>query len=437
MNALYESKKAWCVALTLALFMLVNFIDKIAIGLVAVPLMDEFHLTAGQFGLVASSFFWLFSISCVAGGFLSNRFKASTLVLGMAMLWSLAQIPIIFASSITAIVIARVLLGIGEGPASPIAIHAAFKWFPDDRRALPVAVIQMGATVGLLVAGLSVPLVTAHYGWRANFAILAVIGVGWSLLWLMVGAEGSLEDEPSGRVAAATAADAHVIPYRRLLAVPTVWGAMVMHFVAYWALALTLTWLPVYLQKGLGFNAIASGRVFALVVLFSVPINLIAAWFSQWLFRHGRGSRVSRAMLCCFVLALAGGLFLCLPVFDLGPFAKAILIALAAGLPPIVYSLGPSLIAEVVPTSQRGAMLAIDNAVATVAAILAPAVTGWLIEANAGSAPAVGYEHGFFANGVLLLVGALVGFVWIHPAKSAKKLLPNREAVETPAISEA
>jgi hypothetical protein len=54
-----------------------------------------------------------------------------------------------------------------------------------------------------------------------------------------------------------------------------------------WRVALTLTWLLVHLQKGLGFNVIASGRLFGLVVLVSVLINLIAAWLSQRLLREG------------------------------------------------------------------------------------------------------------------------------------------------------
>ena len=52
--------------------MLINFLDKIALGLVAVPMMDELHLTPKQFGDIGSGFFWLFAIGGVFGGFLAN-----------------------------------------------------------------------------------------------------------------------------------------------------------------------------------------------------------------------------------------------------------------------------------------------------------------------------------------------------------------------------
>jgi hypothetical protein len=48
------------------------FLDKIVLGLVAVPMMDELGLTPKQFGDVGSGFFWLFAISGVLGGFLDQ-----------------------------------------------------------------------------------------------------------------------------------------------------------------------------------------------------------------------------------------------------------------------------------------------------------------------------------------------------------------------------
>jgi hypothetical protein len=62
--------RAWTITFLLAVFMLINFLDKIVLGLVAVPMMDELRLTPKQFGDIGSSFFWLFAIGGVFGGFL-------------------------------------------------------------------------------------------------------------------------------------------------------------------------------------------------------------------------------------------------------------------------------------------------------------------------------------------------------------------------------
>ena len=87
------SGRAWTVTVLLTLFMLINFLDKIALGLVAVPMMDELRLTPKQFGDIGSGFFWLFAIGGVFGGFLADRFKTRTLIVGMVLLWSVCQLP--------------------------------------------------------------------------------------------------------------------------------------------------------------------------------------------------------------------------------------------------------------------------------------------------------------------------------------------------------
>src|SRR5258708_24146944 len=126
----------WTVPVLLTAFMRINFLDKIVLGLVAVPMMDELRLTPKQFGDVGSGFFWLFAIGGVFGGFLADRFKARALILGMVLLWSLCQLPIAYTASIGTIIVSRAILGVAQGPAWPIAVHALAKWFPDNKRNL-------------------------------------------------------------------------------------------------------------------------------------------------------------------------------------------------------------------------------------------------------------------------------------------------------------
>jgi MFS family permease len=89
------------------------------------------------------------------------------------------------------------------------------------------------------------------------------------------------------------------------------------------------------------------------------------------------------------------------------------LIAIALGCTPIVYSLGPAFLAEVVPAPQRGAMLAIKNSVASLAGIAAPVATGALIQNVTGA-------RGFALCGALMVAGGLLGFWMIDPARSLR-----------------
>jgi MFS family permease len=73
MTAQPTPKGAWKITFLLFLFMLVNFADKIVVGLAGVPIMTEMKLEPEQFGLLGSSFFFLFSISAIVVGFIVNR----------------------------------------------------------------------------------------------------------------------------------------------------------------------------------------------------------------------------------------------------------------------------------------------------------------------------------------------------------------------------
>jgi len=66
-------KGAWKITFLLFLFMVVNFADKIVVGLAGVPIMNDLKLDAGQFGELGSSFFLLFSISAIIVGFIVER----------------------------------------------------------------------------------------------------------------------------------------------------------------------------------------------------------------------------------------------------------------------------------------------------------------------------------------------------------------------------
>ncbi|MBV9067008.1 MAG: MFS transporter, partial [Methylobacteriaceae bacterium] len=57
----------------LFVYMVLNFADKIIVGLAGVPIMTELNLSPRDFGLLGSSFFLLFSISAIVFGFIINR----------------------------------------------------------------------------------------------------------------------------------------------------------------------------------------------------------------------------------------------------------------------------------------------------------------------------------------------------------------------------
>ncbi len=419
---------AWMIAVLLAVLMLVNFLDKVVIGLVAVPMSKELGLTPTEFGLVGGALHWFFAISAVIGGFVANRRPTRTLLLGMGAFWAVIQLPMLFVSSLWAIIACRVLLGIGEGPASPVATHALYKWFPNDRRNLPVALLHTGSALGLLVAGAMIPWISVHYGWRMNFIVLAVIGAVWCVLWWLLGSEGTLDRIRTGQLRL----DEGRVAYRRLLLDSTVLSNYLCHFAANWSLALTLTWVPSYLQTGLGIDPIMTGRVFVLFVVVTTPLSLFLAWLSQRFMRAGITTRWSRGAFVAICLVVSGLLSAALMLEGLSNVERIVCLTFSGGLALVMYSVGPAMLAEFTPGSQRAGVLAIGNGIASLAGLSAPVVTGLLVQ-GAGAEHPAGYAEGFLVCGAVLVVAGLAGLLWMNPQKTRQRLL-QVDAVGRPAV---
>jgi MFS transporter, ACS family, D-galactonate transporter len=106
-------KQSWIIVALLFAFMIINFADKIIIGLAGVPIMTDLKLTPKEFGLVGSSFFFLFSISAVVTGFIVNRIRSKTALLVMGLIWALVQFPMVGTIGIEMLIACRIVLGAG------------------------------------------------------------------------------------------------------------------------------------------------------------------------------------------------------------------------------------------------------------------------------------------------------------------------------------
>ncbi|WP_244097624.1 MFS transporter [Burkholderia ambifaria] len=421
-NPNYRPARAWSIAIMLALLMTVNFLDKVVFGMISVPMMRDLGLTPTQFGLIGGSLNWLFAIAAVVGGVLADRVATRAILLLMALSWSLLQLPMLFAGSMTVALVTRVLLGAGEGPASPVSLHALYKWFPDQKRGLPAAVLYQGSALGLFVAGLAIPVITARWGWRTNFAVLAALGFVWCVCWFFFGAEGPLERPRALR-------DERRVPWRTLLADRTIAGNFCGHFAANWVLATSLTWMPHYLQAGLGFGAENSGRLFALFVAITTPMGLGLAWLSQQLLGAGMPSRKSRGVFIAIALVAAGVLRFAVYLPALGPLVKVLMLTLSSGLTLVMYSVGPAMLSEVAPDSQRGAVLALSNAIGSLAGLAAPVLTGVLIQhAHGMTATAQGFEQSCVLCGFVLIGCGVLCARWLDPQRSRAAIQTVREA---------
>jgi len=406
-------KGAWTVTFLLFLFMLVNFADKIVVGLAGVPIMTDLKLTPEQFGLLGSSFFFLFSISAIVVGFIVNKVPTRWVLLSLAVVWALAQFPMVGTVSFTTLLICRIVLGAGEGPAFSVAAHAIYKWFPDEKRTLPTAILSQGSAFGVILAVPALNWVIVNHSWHYAFGALGVVGLIWVCAWLALGKEGPLEDTQ------ALAVTETKIPYLQLLTSRTFVGCVAATFGAYWALSLGLTWFTPFIIKGLGFSQSQAGWISTLPWVFGATIVILTGWISQLMMARGSTTRIARGVLGSVPL-IVGGLILAAMPHVQGAALQLTLLVIGTGLCGAIYVVCPPMLGEFTPSSQRGAILAIYGALYTLSGIIAPAVMGTVIQ-RAGSM-LDGYMTGFTINAVIMVGSGLLGLLLLWPNSEKARL---------------
>lgn len=408
-------KGAWGITALLFLFMVVNFADKTVLQLCAVPIMEELKLSYEQFGALGSSFFFLFALSAIAVGFIANRISSKWALLTMAVVWSLVQFPMVGMVSFEVLMACRIILGAGEGPAGPIATHAAYKWFPDSIRALPTALITQGAALGVIVAVPALNYIIINHSWHWAFGALGIVGLLWAAVWLVFGREGTLVDAPA---AIAGTDDAHV-PYRYLLTCPTFLAVCFAGFASYWGIALGLTWFTSYLRLGLGYSQQVGGNLSTLPWLFGFVVLMAGGLLSQRLRTRGVSSRACRGIIGAAPMIVGGCALFFLPLMPT-PGAKVALLVFGAAIGSTIYIVVPMIVSELTPHGQRAAALSISTAIVTLSGAFAPAAMGWVIQH--ATTPLQGYELSFVILGGMLVVGGIVGLLFVHPEADGKRL---------------
>ena len=151
--------RRWAVVCVLFLVQMANWVDKSVVGFAATHIMDEFGLSNEEYGLLGGAFYSLYAVAgLVVAFFIAPRFKARHILIVLIICWSIVQMPVVLWATFPVLVVSRMLLGMGEGAATPTTLNAAHEWFPDKERAMPTAIITFGAVAGAMTAA---PVLTA------------------------------------------------------------------------------------------------------------------------------------------------------------------------------------------------------------------------------------------------------------------------------------
>ncbi|MFJ2088991.1 MFS transporter [Streptomyces sp. NPDC087901] len=414
-------RQAWTTTWLLLAFMVVNFADKAVLGLAGPEIMKEFGLSRQEFGVAQAAFFSLFSLSALGVSFLTRKVRTSVLLLVMGLLWSATQLPMLWgAAGFGTLIVTRVLLGIAEGPAAPVAVHHVHGWFEQRERTLPTAILMVGAAAGVAVAAPTLGAVISHFGWRWAFGAAGIAGLLWAAVWTVKGKEGPLAP-PVGRAARAadSESEAAEVPLRAVFLSGTFITAALGAFAAYWVMSAKLTWLPDYLQTVVGWDLGQAGAAVGGGAVANGVVLLAHGLLARRAARRGTGGRLPAGAGAGLLLVASAGAVTVFATVDalwikvpmmFGPMAVAL----------VMITVAQTAIARITPPSQRGVVLGALVAVFALGGVVSPLVLGRIVD-SAATAPA-GYENGWLVTAALLMITGILAALFMRPERDARRL---------------
>jgi len=303
------------------------------------------------------------------------------------------------------------------------------KWFPDERRDLPNSIVLAASGLGLLVAAPVMAIVQVHWGWRWCFGVLGIAGLVWAAVWLLLGREGPY-DKPADGVAAASeptgAGSASVaagrVSYWRLFSTRTWVCFALAGFGCYFVTALLTSWLPTYLESVREISTISTGNWIAATAAMGAIAMFGQGVVSRMLIARGIPSRWARAGVAGIAVVIAG-LSMVGFVFTDGTL-QLILMLPAFNLFTATFPASSAAVAQITPVAQRGAVLGVLFAFLGAAGVIAPFLTGRLIQAAHQAAS--GYHTAFLIGAALLIVSGLAVALLANPDRDAVHLAERK-----------
>jgi MFS family permease len=377
----------------LALAVFINYVDRGNLATAAPLIKDEMKLSASQLGVLLSAFFWSYMPGQLLAGWLADRINAyRTLAVGLAI-WSLATAASGLAGGFGAILALRLLLGLGESTAFPCASKLLAQRLPTSRLGAANGLIGAGLALGPAFGTLTGGLLMARMGWRPVFLVFGLVSLLWLAPWVAATRRAS---SPADR----GAGDGEAAPsYLAILKRREVWGASLGQFSANYYLFFLVSWLPLYLVKARGFTLDQMAVLGAMVYLANALSAVGTGWLLDRWIQSGASQNLVRksAAVGCHLVVTA-----CMLGCAVGGGAVVIACLLIAGLAFGVNGATLFAIAQTLAGPKAAAKWAgVQNGIGTIAGIVAPIVTGVVVDRTGQ------FTWAFVIAGAVTLVGVL------------------------------
>ncbi len=272
---------------TLALLLglnLLNYVDRYILPGAQPLIQREFHATDHQMGALTTALFVTYMVVAPLTGWLGDRFPRKPMIIGGAVLWSLATLATAWVHSYWTLYFRHALVGVGEATFGIFAPAVLADFYPERDRNRVLSVFYLAIPVGAALGYVAGGQLGSVFGWRAPFFLCAIPGLIAAALYGWLGREP--ERGSSDRLAP-TMNRATVLGVLRNPAFLTAtFGLATLTF----AMGGISAWVPTFLHRNAGLSVASAGTtVGAITVVDGIAGTLIGGWLAQiWLRTNDR-----------------------------------------------------------------------------------------------------------------------------------------------------
>ena len=406
----------WCISFF-------NYADRQAIFSVFPLLEREMQLTSVQLGLLGSAFAWVYGLGAPFAGWIVDRVKRRSAILGGLYAWSAICIATIFSWDFKHLLFWRAAEGLGETFYYPASMSLVSDYHDSRTRSRAMGLHQTSVYIGTIAGGFFAGLIGQYYGWRLSFIVFGGLGVLLGLALqrhLVEPRRGAADLAEAGGHGHAAAGRLRFGEFLRLVGrTPTLLCLMGAFMCANFVAVVLLSWMPKFLYDRFHMGLAMAGLT---ATVFVQLASMVGAPLGGWLADAWR-RRSPRGRLAVQMVGVLGGA----PFVALCGMTQSIAWLIFAltlwGLFKGLYDANIfASVFDVVRPEARGAAAGFMNTIGWLGGGgTAPLVIGLLAEDRGlGTAIALASTV-YLAAGVLLLVG-IVFFVTRDAARLQQEL---------------
>src|SRR3954471_5113416 len=232
----------WTICGLLFLAATINYVDRQVIGILKPTLQAQFGWTEIDYGDIVFAFQMAYAIGLLFAGRVMDLLGIKRGFALALTIWSLAAmaaaavprfgpaaalllgaVGLTYSASVAGFIVVRFLLGLGEAGNFPAAIKTVAEWFPQRERAFATGLFNAGTNVGAIITPMTVPMITAKFGWYWAFVLTGLLGFGWLVAWLLV------YEKPDRHPRLRAAERAYISSDPPVAATPMPWASLFRH----------------------------------------------------------------------------------------------------------------------------------------------------------------------------------------------------------------